>query len=60
MARPVTPDLPAAKASAMRCLREQPEFICPGHRGPLVEKVSQERRQLQEYLEGGGRWPLLG
>lgn len=60
MARPVTPDLRAAQASAIRCLREEPEFICPGHRGPLVENVSQERRRLQEYLEGGGRWPLLG
>jgi glyoxylase-like metal-dependent hydrolase (beta-lactamase superfamily II) len=60
MARPVTPDLLAAKASAMRCLREDSEFICPGHRGPLVENVSQERRRLLEYLEGGGRWPLLG
>ena len=60
MARPVTPDLLAARASAVRCLREDSEFICPGHRGPLVENVPQERRRLLEYLEGGGRWPLLG
>jgi glyoxylase-like metal-dependent hydrolase (beta-lactamase superfamily II) len=60
MARPVTPDLLAAKASAVRCLREQSAFICPGHRRPLVENVSQECRRLQEYLEGGGRWPLFG
>jgi glyoxylase-like metal-dependent hydrolase (beta-lactamase superfamily II) len=60
MARPVTPDISAAKASAMRCLSEEPEFICPGHRGPLVDNVSQERRRLQKYLQSGGQWPLLG
>ena len=60
MARPVTPDLPAAKASALRCLREDVEIICPGHRAPLVENVKQECRRLQDYLEAGGRWPLLG
>lgn len=60
MARPVTLDLAAARASALRCLREEAQFICPGHRGPLVENVQQERRRLQAYLEGGGRWPLLG
>lgn len=60
MARPVTPDLPAARASALRCLHEEPQFICPGHRGPLTENVRQECGRLQEYLEAGGRWPLLG
>jgi glyoxylase-like metal-dependent hydrolase (beta-lactamase superfamily II) len=60
MARPVTPDLPAARTSALRCLREQAARICPGHRAPLTENVSQECRRLREYLEAGGRWPLLG
>jgi glyoxylase-like metal-dependent hydrolase (beta-lactamase superfamily II) len=60
MARPVTPDLPAAKTSALRCLCEQAEFICPGHRAPLKENVRQECRRLQHHLESGGRWPLLG
>ena len=60
MARAVTPDLPAARASALRCLREEAEFICPGHRAPMVEGAKQERRRLQQYLESGGRWPLLG
>jgi glyoxylase-like metal-dependent hydrolase (beta-lactamase superfamily II) len=60
MARPVTPDLPAAKTSALRCLREQAEIICPGHRAPLTENVGRECRRLQDYLEAGGRWPLLG
>jgi glyoxylase-like metal-dependent hydrolase (beta-lactamase superfamily II) len=60
MARPATLDLLTAKASAIHCLREQSEFTCPGHRGPLLQNVSQEWRRLQEYLEGGGRWPVLG
>ena len=60
MARAVTPDLPQAKASALRCLREPAEIICPGHRAPLTQNVTQERRALQDHLEAGGRWPLLG
>lgn len=60
MARPVTPDVPTAKASALRCLSEDVDFVCPGHRAPLTENVRQECRRLREYLEAGGRWPLLG
>lgn len=60
MARPVTPDLPRATESALRCLRVQPAFICPGHRAPLMENVAPESRRLEEYLKAGGRWPLLG
>lgn len=60
MARPVTLDLPSARVSALRCLREEVQFVCPGHRGPLTENVAQERQRLQAYLEAGGRWPLLG
>jgi glyoxylase-like metal-dependent hydrolase (beta-lactamase superfamily II) len=60
MSRPVTPDLPSARASALLCLREQAEIICPGHRAPLAENVQQECRRLQDYLEAGGRWPLFG
>lgn len=60
MARPVTPDLQAAKASALRCLRERVDIICPGHRGPLTDRVRQECKRLREYLEADGRWPILG
>jgi glyoxylase-like metal-dependent hydrolase (beta-lactamase superfamily II) len=60
MARPVTPDLQAARISALRCLCEQAEIICPGHRAPLVENVREECQRLQQYLENGGPWPLLG
>ena len=34
MARPVTPDRVLARASALRCLHEEVEIICPGHRAP--------------------------
>lgn len=60
MARPVTPDLNSARASALRCLSETPQFMCPGHREPLTANVEQECRRLRKYLEAGGRWPLLG
>ncbi|HUB80160.1 MAG TPA: MBL fold metallo-hydrolase [Bryobacteraceae bacterium] len=60
LARPVTPDLTEARRSAIKCLREEPDFLCPGHRRPLSQNVRQECRQLRAYLEGGGRWPLLG
>jgi glyoxylase-like metal-dependent hydrolase (beta-lactamase superfamily II) len=60
MCRPVTPDVPTARASALRCLEEDSAFICPGHRNPLIENVTRERQRLQTYLKNGGRWPLLG
>ena len=60
MARPVTLDLPTARASALRCLREELRFICPGHRGPLTKNVREESVRLLGYLKSGGRWPLLG
>lgn len=60
MARPVTPDLSAARSSALQCLRQRAAIICPGHRGPLTENVKEECDRLRSYLEAGGRWPLLG
>lgn len=60
MARPVTLDLPAARASALRCLHEDVDFVCPGHRAPLTQNVREERHRLADYLEVGGAWPLLG
>jgi glyoxylase-like metal-dependent hydrolase (beta-lactamase superfamily II) len=60
MARPVTPDLPNARTSALRCLSTRPSFICPGHREPLTTNVERECIRLEQYLKAGGRWPLLG
>jgi glyoxylase-like metal-dependent hydrolase (beta-lactamase superfamily II) len=60
MARPVTPDLPAARAAALRCLAEDAQCICPGHRGPLTTNVAEERARLRAQLESGAPWPLFG
>jgi glyoxylase-like metal-dependent hydrolase (beta-lactamase superfamily II) len=60
MARPVTPDLRSARSSALRCLSEGARIVCPGHRAPLTENVEEECKRLRDYLEAGGRWPLLG
>jgi glyoxylase-like metal-dependent hydrolase (beta-lactamase superfamily II) len=60
MARPVTPDLAAARASALRCLRESPAVLCPGHRRPLTTNLATECDRLQSYLASNASWPLLG
>jgi len=60
MARPVTPDLRAAREAALRCLNEDARYICPGHRGPLTKNVAEERARLRAQLESGAPWPLLG
>ena len=60
MARPVTPDLVAARESLRRCLALDPEIVCPGHREPLTEGVSEACQDMIRYLDSGGDWPLLG
>jgi glyoxylase-like metal-dependent hydrolase (beta-lactamase superfamily II) len=60
MARPVTPDLPTARQSALGCLDLNPQFICPGHRAPLVQNVPAEIARLRSFLNSAQAWPLLG
>ena len=60
MARPVTPDLKAARNSMKVCLERDIDIVCPGHRQPLSRNVAQERRRLLSYLEASEHWPLLG
>jgi glyoxylase-like metal-dependent hydrolase (beta-lactamase superfamily II) len=60
MARPVTPDQPAARDSLRRCLALQPAIICPGHREPLTTDVAGACHAMASYLDSGGAWPLLG
>jgi glyoxylase-like metal-dependent hydrolase (beta-lactamase superfamily II) len=60
MARPVTPDLHAARIAAMRCVEEDARVMCPGHRGPLTKNVTEERARMRAQLESGAAWPLLG
>jgi len=63
MSRPVTPDLPAARHSVVRCLDRAlelgVEWICPGHRYPLAH-VRASATRLRDHVARGGRWPLLG
>lgn len=60
MSRPVTPDIKSAHASMRKCLGRDIEVICPGHRQPLTNGVSEERRRFVTMLEETKRWPLLG
>ena len=59
MARPVTLDLVAARASMEKCLSLQPRLVCPGHREPLAA-AGPACAAMQTYLRSGGKWPLLG
>jgi glyoxylase-like metal-dependent hydrolase (beta-lactamase superfamily II) len=60
MARPVTPDRVAARASMQRCLDRELRIICPGHREPLLRDVEPQRRKLLDRLKTDERWPLFG
>lgn len=60
MARPTTEDVPAARASMMRCLEMPIQFICPGHREPLTRNVAAECERMRELLRSGAAWPLFG
>lgn len=60
MARPVTLDLTAARASLEKCLALDPAIICPGHREPMVKGVEAACGVMRGYLRRGGPWPLLG
>lgn len=59
MARPVTLDTVAARASLERCLALRPQMVCPGHREPLTE-ADPACDAMRDYLGSGGKWPLLG
>jgi glyoxylase-like metal-dependent hydrolase (beta-lactamase superfamily II) len=60
MARPVTPDLPQARASMLRCLSLDIAILCPGHRAPLTQNTRPLCRQMVTRIESGEAWPLLG
>ena len=55
MARPVTLDLGAARASMEKCLRLLPDGVCPGHREPLTPAA---RGVRSDAPEPGIRWSL--
>ncbi|HEX8916738.1 MAG TPA: MBL fold metallo-hydrolase [Humisphaera sp.] len=60
MARPVTEDLVAARASMRRCLDRDIRAVCPGHREPMGRDAEAECRRMRHLLDAGARWPLLG
>ncbi len=60
MARPVTPDLEAARRSMLRCLEHPLSWLCPGHRRPLGRDVEAKCRAVRERLVAGAAWPLFG
>lgn len=60
MARPVTPDLTAARRSMKRCLERPADHVCPGHRAPLSSDTHARCRELLARLDAGERWPLFG
>ena len=60
MARPVTLDLAAARQSVARCVALRPGIVCPGHREPLTSNVAPALDAMQQHLDAGGRWPILG
>jgi glyoxylase-like metal-dependent hydrolase (beta-lactamase superfamily II) len=59
MARPVTPDIAAARESMQRIAALPFETLCPGHRGPLLNVTAEQRDTLAQQVESG-RWPLFG
>jgi len=60
MARPVTLDLPTARASMEKILALQPQIVCPGHREPLVIGAAAACGLMRDHIAAGGHWPLLG
>ena len=58
MARNVTPDLPAARASMKKCLEVPFEWVCAGHRAP--GRVDENDRRDFAARVDGDEWPLLG
>lgn len=60
MARPVTPDVPAARRSMEKCLDLPIDHVCPGHRMALSVDAGARCREMLERLRAGCVWPLFG
>lgn len=60
MARPVTEDLALARASIARCLDRPIDYVCPGHREPLMQGVHEEVRRFRAIVESDTAWPFFG
>lgn len=60
MARPVTPDLPAARQSMKKVLNYDIATICPSHRQCLTRQVKAETQRMLSYLHATDKWPYWG
>jgi len=60
MARPVTENMAAARRSMQRCLDRPIDFVCPGHREPLMVDVAKEVRRFRQLLASNAPWPIFG
>jgi glyoxylase-like metal-dependent hydrolase (beta-lactamase superfamily II) len=64
MSRPVTPDVPTARSSLVKCLDRSlaldVQRICPGHQYPLSHDVQNSAARLRDHIQNGGRWPVFG
>jgi glyoxylase-like metal-dependent hydrolase (beta-lactamase superfamily II) len=59
MSRFLTEDRSAAYASMSKLAAEEFGILCPGHRGPLVTGVAEERARIREYLSARRPWPWI-
>jgi len=60
MARPVTEDLEKARTSMKQCLARDIQFVCPGHREPLMTNGPDECERFRKLLDSNAAWPLFG
>ncbi len=59
LSRFLTEDRAQARESMLRVLELDVQAVCPGHRGPLTERVAEHRASLRAELEAGRRWPWI-
>lgn len=59
LSRFLTEDLARARDSMRRLLELDVQAVCPGHRGPLTERVAEQRASLRAELDAGRRWPWI-
>jgi glyoxylase-like metal-dependent hydrolase (beta-lactamase superfamily II) len=60
MALLVTPDVDSARESMLQCLELPIDYLCPGHREPVIGNAQEECNAMKERIASGERWPLLG
>lgn len=59
LSRFLTEDRERARESMRAVAAIEAEAICPGHRGPMNERVAEQRRKLLAELDAGRAWPWI-